>query len=138
MSPSDTSVADAAALLPDDGQGTRPTALLVSLSVGASWVVALVLPVSLALGWEVAVGVGIASGRLLPPPSVVFGTFDDLAATGELATHVLATLRRVLFGFVCGVVAATALGALTGYSLLARRLFDPMLQALRCKSLDLI
>ena len=35
---------------------------------------------------------------------------------GELVEHVLATLRRVLVGFVCGVVAGTALGALTGYS----------------------
>jgi sulfonate transport system permease protein len=101
------------------------------LSSATNWVVALVLPVSLALGWEIAVRVGLASGRLLPPPSIVFTTFYDLAVTGELAGHVLATLRRVLFGFVCGVVAGTALGALTGYSTLARRLLDPTLQALR-------
>jgi sulfonate transport system permease protein len=46
-------------------------------------------------------------------------------------THVEATLLRVTWGFVIGVVAGTALGALTGTSELAHRVLDPMLQALR-------
>jgi hypothetical protein len=30
---------------------------------------------------------GLSSGRLVPPPSVIFSTFADLAATGELQRH---------------------------------------------------
>jgi sulfonate transport system permease protein len=91
----------------------------------------LVLPVTLAVGWEIAVGLGLSSGRLLPPPSVIFDTFVDLAATGELQRHALATLSRVAAGFVCGVAAGTLVGAIAGYSGLTHRLVDPTLQALR-------
>lgn len=96
-----------------------------------TWLLGLVVPVGLAIGWEAAVAWGWADGRLLPPPSKIAATLWTLAANGELADHVVATLRRVALGFVFGVLAGTALGALTGYSTLARRLLDPMLQALR-------
>lgn len=91
----------------------------------------LLLPVSAALLWELAVGTGLASGRLVPPPSVVFDTFAELARAGELQRHVLATCGRVAAGFAIGVAAGTILGAITGYSTLMRRLLDPTLQALR-------
>jgi sulfonate transport system permease protein len=91
----------------------------------------LVLPVTLAAGWEIAVGLGLSSGRLLPPPSVIFDTFRDLAETGELQRHALATLARVAAGFGFGVIAGTIAGAITGYSALTHRLVDPTLQALR-------
>ena len=91
----------------------------------------LVLPVTLAAGWEIAVGLGLSSGRLLPPPSVIFDTFVDLASTGELQRHALATLARVAAGFACGVTAGTLVGAIAGYSALTHRLVDPTLQALR-------
>jgi sulfonate transport system permease protein len=95
------------------------------------WVVGLIVPLTLALGWESAVKLGWASGRLLPPPSEIIETFHALAASGDLLVHVSATLGRVLVGFLFGVIAGTALGALTGYSNWARRLLDPTLQALR-------
>jgi sulfonate transport system permease protein len=91
----------------------------------------LLLPLTLAVGWEIAVRMGLSSGRLVPPPSVIFDTFADLAETGELQRHALATLTRVAAGFVCGVTAGTIVGALTGYSVLSHRLVDPTLQALR-------
>jgi sulfonate transport system permease protein len=89
------------------------------------------LPLVLAAGWEAAVRYGLASGRLVPPPSVIFATFQELAATGELQRHALATCMRVAAGFGIGVVAGTLAGAVTGYSALLRRLLDPTLQALR-------
>ncbi len=91
----------------------------------------LILPLVLALGWELAVREGLSNGRLVPPPSVIYATFADLAKTGELQRHALATLARVAAGFGLGVVAGTLLGALTGYSVLTRRLLDPSLQSLR-------
>jgi sulfonate transport system permease protein len=68
---------------------------------------------------------------LVPPPSHIFNTLVDLARTGELWRHVTATLLRVAAGFALGVGAGTLFGALTGYSILSRRLLDPMLQGLR-------
>ena len=91
----------------------------------------LVLPVALAAFWEFAVRMGWSNGRLVPPPSVIWNTFADLAASGELAQHALATLWRVAWGFVFGAIAGTIVGALTGYSMLAYRLLDSTVQGLR-------
>lgn len=91
----------------------------------------LVLPVGLALAWEAAVWLGWSNGRLVPPPSRVFATIAELARSGELWRHMAATLMRVGAGFGLGVVAGTLLGAICGYWALARRLFDPTVQALR-------
>jgi sulfonate transport system permease protein len=91
----------------------------------------LVLPVAAALAWEFIVRMGWSSGRLAPPPSVIFATFADLARTGELQRDTLVTLARVAAGFGAGVAVATVLGAAAGYSPLIRRLLDPTLQGLR-------
>src|SRR3954468_24584531 len=91
----------------------------------------LALPVGLAVLWEAAVALGLSDGRLVPPPSVIFRTFADLARSGELFQHALATLLRVAVGFGLGVAAGTLFGAVAGYSSLMRRLLDPTLQALR-------
>jgi sulfonate transport system permease protein len=91
----------------------------------------LLVPVALALFWEIAVRKGWSNGRLVPPPSVIWNTFADLARTGELQRHAIATLARVAAGFGCGVIVGTVVGAIAGYSGLMRRLLDPTLQGLR-------
>ncbi len=91
----------------------------------------LILPIIAAGGWEFIVRMGWSSGRLMPPPSVIYATFADLAATGELQRHAAATLARVAAGFGLGVAAGTILGAVTGYSNFTHRLLDPTIQALR-------
>jgi sulfonate transport system permease protein len=91
----------------------------------------LLLPLALAAGWELIVWLGLSSGRLVPPPSKVVATIVELARSGELSRHILATLSRVASGFALGVIAGTALGAISGYWSLARRLLDPTVQALR-------
>ncbi|SFV38143.1 ABC transporter permease [Hyphomicrobium facile] len=90
-----------------------------------------ILPITLGLGWEIAVRTGVADGRLVPPPSRIFETVVELAQSGELLLHIKATCLRVLAGFSGGTLAGTLLGAIAGYSLLTRRLVDPTLQALR-------
>jgi sulfonate transport system permease protein len=93
--------------------------------------IGLLLPLGLGLIWELLVRAGWSDGRLVPPPSVIFETLWELAKTGELWRHTLATVTRVAAGFGLGVVAGTLFGALTGYSLAAHRVLDPTLQALR-------
>jgi sulfonate transport system permease protein len=91
----------------------------------------LLLPVGLALAWEIAVWLGLSNGRLVPPPTKIFATILELARSGELARHITATLTRVVLGFGLGVIAGTVFGAISGYWGLARRLLDPTVQALR-------
>lgn len=91
----------------------------------------LLLPVTLALAWELIVWSGWSNGRLVPPPSRVFATIMELARSGELSRHIAATLTRVIAGFGLGVAAGTLLGAVSGYWGPARRLLDPTVQALR-------
>src|SRR5215211_7301950 len=91
----------------------------------------LLLPVGAALLWEITVRIGLSDGRLLPPPSRIFEEFADLARAGELQRHVVATVLRIAVGFGLGTLAGTLLGAISGYSGLARRLIDPTLQGLR-------
>ena len=98
---------------------------------GTSWLIGLILPLGLALGWELVVALHWGDGRLLPPPSRVIATLADLLYRGDLAGHVLATLQRVALGFLLGVAAGTVLGAVSGYWAVVRRLIDPTLQALR-------
>ena len=74
----------------------------------------LIIPVVAAISWELAVRAGLASGRLVPPPSVIFATFVELWQAGELQRHVLVTCSRVAAGFGIGVVAGTLAGAITG------------------------
>src|SRR3984885_10599720 len=90
----------------------------------------LLLPVGLALAWEIAVWLGRSNGRLVPPPTKIFATILELARSGELARHIMATLTRVVLGFGLGVIAGTVLGAISGYWGLARRLLDPTGEAL--------
>src|SRR3954452_20727884 len=91
----------------------------------------LLLPVGLAAAWEIAVRAGLSDGRLVPPPSRILQEFEELARTGELYRHFVATLLRMIVGFGLGTLSGTLLGALAGYSSLTRRLMDPTLQGLR-------
>jgi sulfonate transport system permease protein len=115
----------AAEAAPTQRAASRPWKRLARPALG------LVLPVVAAAIWELIVRMGWASGRLAPPPSVIFATFVDLARTGDLQRNTLVTLARVGAGFAFGVSAATVIGAAAGYSPLVRRLLDPTLQALR-------
>ena len=94
-------------------------------------VLGLLLPIGLAMLWELIVWFGLSNGRLVPPPSRIFSTMVELSRGGELLRHIVATLTRVALGFGFGVIAGTILGAISGYWALARRLLDPTVQALR-------
>jgi sulfonate transport system permease protein len=109
----------------------REAAVRPRFPSGLSWLAGLVLPVGIALAWEVAVALKWADGRLLPTPTAIFATLVALARSGDLATHVATTLQRVALGFGLGVAAGTFFGALSGYATPVRRLIDPTLQALR-------
>lgn len=91
----------------------------------------LALPVALLALWQLFSSLGLFAEHLMPSPGAVLAELSDLAARGELAEHIAITVWRVALGFGVGALAATLLGALTGYSRTARQYLDPTLQALK-------
>jgi sulfonate transport system permease protein len=109
----------------------RPLVAVKRARLAPASLMGLIIPVLLALGWEAVVRAGLATGRLMPPPSRLFMTAAALIRSGELQSHTMATMGRVLVGFAIGGGLGTLLGMVSGASPLARRLIDPSIQALR-------
>jgi sulfonate transport system permease protein len=91
----------------------------------------LLLPAALVAIWEAVCRFGWMPPNLLPAPSVVLETLADLTRRGELLSHVEVTLLRVTVGFALGTLAATILGAASGYSPTFARFVDPLFQGLK-------
>jgi sulfonate transport system permease protein len=111
--------------------GLRERGAPMNLARLRGWLTALAIPVALGIAWEVVVRIGVAPGRLMPPPSRLLHTAIALTGSGELQMHVAATMTRIGIGFTIGAIAGTLFGMLTGASEPARRLLDPSIQALR-------
>ncbi|MGV9767967.1 ABC transporter permease [Microbacterium sp. NPDC003461] len=80
----------------------------------------------IALWWVLAL-----AGLQLPTPLEVVQKGIELAASGVLLQDVLASLGRVLSGFVLGTAAAIPVGFLMGWYAVARGLFEPWIQFFR-------
>ena len=59
-----------------------PSASSVRLVRYARPALGLLLPVGLALVWEIVVWLGYSNGRLVPPPTKIFATIMELAKSG--------------------------------------------------------
>jgi sulfonate transport system permease protein len=95
------------------------------------WLLGLVLPTILIVAWEISVRVGLVDLSLFSSPTQILSEVSKLLAHGALLQHLGITFLRVCAGFGMGVLTATLLGALTGFSRLSRQLLDPLLQSLR-------
>lgn len=91
----------------------------------------LAVPLALLALWQLVTVLGVFERSQLPGPLDVVGAAGELIARGELAGHLLASLRRVLLGFAIGAGLAVALGAAIGLSRRTETLLGPTLQALR-------
>jgi 1,4-dihydroxy-2-naphthoate octaprenyltransferase len=90
----------------------------------------LLSPVLLLATWELAVVAGWLNRIFFPPPSQVFVTLAELAASGELLRNVSVSMLRVGLGFVLGGIPAVALGLLMGVSPAVRALLRPLAAAI--------
>ncbi|WP_275559990.1 ABC transporter permease subunit [Streptomyces sp. 5-6(2022)] len=81
--------------------------------------------------WQITARNGVLPPSVLPAPEVVVRAGSDLAATGELQRHILASLRRIAQGFGLGAVTGLMLGFLVGMSRIADILLDRSLQMVR-------
>ncbi|UUX94330.1 aliphatic sulfonate ABC transporter permease SsuC [Aquabacterium sp. J223] len=89
------------------------------------------VPIAIFLGWEAASRLGWLSTRVLPEPLSVFKAFWQLAASGEMWTHVAVSTRRAAVGFAIGGGLGLVLGLLTGTFRHAETLLDSTLQMVR-------
>ena len=88
-------------------------------------------PLALLLVWEALGRLDLIPSLVLPAPSSVLATAKTLLASGELQTHLAASLRRAAFGFGVGAGLGLGLGLLVGLFPLAHALLDRSLQVLR-------
>jgi len=68
---------------------------------------------------------------LLPAPTAVVVTFVDLLRSGEIVSHVLESLKRVLGAFAVAALVGVSLGVAMGWWRFVERLVDPVLEFLR-------
>jgi NitT/TauT family transport system permease protein len=91
---------------------------------------AICTPVVLLVLWELATAVGWLDARFFPPPSRIARAGQALVSSGELWTHVGASLYRIVVGFAIGTAIGVPVGLALGAFRVLRVMFDPILSAL--------
>ena len=81
-------------------------------------------------GWEVFARLGLLSAVLFSSPTTVAITLWGSLRSGEMVTHVAATLSRMIPGLLLGAVPGLLLGLAMGWSRALRRALDPILMAI--------
>jgi NitT/TauT family transport system permease protein len=118
-----------------EGKKSRPAGMVWPRLKG--FMLALVVPLALLLGWHLAVKAGMT--RLIPSPAdvaeymvdfAVGGIWDD-AFSATLHIHLFASMQRVYGGFALAALVAVPLGLLIGRNEQVRALLDPFLQLMR-------
>lgn len=88
------------------------------------WVARLVLGVLLVAGWK-ALELWVVGGFWISSPERVAARIADLAANGELARHLWATLEVALYGLAVGVAIGVAAGLGLGLAPYAGKILEP-------------
>lgn len=78
-----------------------------------------------------ALGAALSSNTLIPAPQAVVAAVWQLLRDGSLWDNTIASLGRVVTGFLLGVALAIPAGFLMGWYRLARGLVEPWVQFLR-------
>lgn len=115
---------------PDHTPASPPAALPAARgSARLRWAAPILAAVLLAL-WEVLGRLELISVTFFPPPSVILATLGRLTASGELPSHLGATVSRLLLALVWGGGAGLVLGMAMGVSTRLRTVMDPFIAAL--------
>lgn len=108
-----------------DSLGTRP------LSVRERWALGTLSIGGILLVWQLATSQGWFNPVLLPSPLEIGRAFVAAAADGTLQRDVVASLLRVVEGFLLAFVIAVPIGVAMGLSRTIGGLLDPPLELLR-------
>jgi len=79
--------------------------------------------------WELATRTGSIPALFLPSPSSVAASALEMLQTGELAEHVVTSLRRLVLGFGLGTLGGVAVGLAVGVFSLAEAVGNPLIAA---------
>ncbi len=86
------------------------------------------LPVAMFLAiWEIVARLNLFTGYLFPPFSTVVQEFYHLIANGVLVENFLASLARVLIGFLAGSLAGLAVGIIMGWKDVINKALHPII-----------
>jgi ABC-type nitrate/sulfonate/bicarbonate transport system permease component len=83
------------------------------------------------LVWEAATGGGLVNPLFLASPSAVLQTTLRLLLSGELITHISASLYRALAGFLIGAIIAIPHGILIAWSRTVEDATNPLVELFR-------
>jgi sulfonate transport system permease protein len=100
-------------------------------SLNVAWLLPWLLPVSIVLGWQAVAQLGWLSTRILPAPLDVFKVGIQLASSGELLHHFIASAKRAVSGLLIGGSIGFLLAFVTGLSRTAQNLLDSTIQMAR-------
>lgn len=81
--------------------------------------------------WEIAPRIGLADPVFLPPFSQVIGALAELVTSGEIFTHLQASLIRAVVGFTLAIVIAIPIGLAIGWSRTVAQFLSPLLEIFR-------
>lgn len=91
----------------------------------------IVLCVAMLLGWKLVCDANLVSRAFLPSPERTWTALVAGLSVGDMRWDVLATVERMLLGWVLASCAGVALGSAIGISPRARGLLGPTLEFLR-------
>ena len=92
-------------------------------------IISIASPLALLLLWELAVRAGLVDARFFPAPSRILGRLVGLAESGELWTNTWASLQRLFWGTLAGMIPALVLGLLVGLYRPVRAIVEPLVAA---------
>jgi taurine transport system permease protein len=102
---------------------------------GNSGHISLIATLALLILWTFVTEVGLVKPLFLPSPVAVWHKFVIATTEGvsnsTLAEHTLASLGRVLGGFLFALITAVPVGILMGVNRVVRGLFDPIIEFYR-------
>ncbi|MDI4648840.1 ABC transporter permease [Cohnella hashimotonis] len=91
----------------------------------------LLLPVTVIAVWQALAEWGYLSELMFPAPTVIAGSFADLAASGDLWENFRISAVRAISGFLLGGGLGLAFGVLVGLFRRSEKLLDPTIQMIR-------
>ena len=90
--------------------------------------ISLILPITILLIWEFSVSLGYVPESLIASPLQVIKNFFRMLFNGELITHSLISIQRLIVGFGIGATLGVLLGIITGTSKLWEKIISPTMK----------
>lgn len=81
--------------------------------------------------WETLSRMNLINQLILPAPSIIFITFVSMSLSGELATDIFFSLKRVLTGFAIALTFGIPLGLFLGINKKAKSILSPFINFFR-------